>query len=194
MSKIKKFILLGAIILTLLFVISYFVFDNYLNNQNQIAEENNQTTLAKDKTKVLDDNFKITLFKGDVKERESTLKDMKKELGLGDNITEEALRKALENNGYTVDAVYDNEISFKRSPESAVEPNKYYIREFDGYFAIYGSDKDGNLLIENPSTDIYNERKKFKDLPKSDQDIINRLDLKFNTKAEAEEKLSELIS
>jgi hypothetical protein len=194
MNKAKKFILLGAIILTMMFIISYFVFDNYLDNQRTINEENNQTTMAKDTTKTLDENIKITLFKGDSKEKESTLKEMKKELGLDGDITQEMLRKALENSGYSLDAVYDKEIYFKRAAENAIEPNKYYIKEYEEYFAIFGSDNNGNLLIENPQTDIFKERKKFKDLPKSDQDMINKLEMKFDTKAKAEEKISELIS
>jgi hypothetical protein len=195
MNKTKKFILLGAIILTIMFVVSFFVFDNYLDNKKSVNEETNQATMAKDKTAILDESIKITLFKGDSKEKESTLKDMKKELGLDGDITEETLSKALEKSGYKLDSVYDKEISYKRTPESAVEPNKYYIRQYEEYFTVFGSDSNGELTITNPQIDIHlNEKKKFKDLPKVDQDMINNLELKFNTKDEAEEKLSELVS
>lgn len=195
MKKTKKFILLGAIIFTSIFIISFFVFDNYINKQNIIVDENNQTTMANDKSKALDEKIKITLFKGDSKEKESTLKDMKTELGLEGDITEETLTAALEKKGYKLDSVYNDEISYKRSVESAVEPNRYYIKQYEGYFTVFGSDSEGNLILTNPQIDMHlNKKKKFKDLPKGDQDMINNLELKFDTKDAAEEKLSELIS
>lgn len=195
MNKTRKFILLSAIILTLMFVISFFVFDYYFDKGQNIGEETDQITMANDKNNALDEKTKITLFKGDKKEKESTLKDMKKDLNLDGDVTKEALSKALEKQGYKLDAVYDNEISYKRSEESAVEPNKYYIKEYEEYFTVFGSDSEGNLTLTNPQIDMHlNEKKKFKDLPKADQDMISKLELKFNTKDEAEEKLSELIS
>ncbi|MDS0524427.1 hypothetical protein NNC19_01975 [Clostridium sp. SHJSY1] len=195
MNKAKKFIFLGAIIFTLMFVISFFAFDNYLNKRKNIDEETNQTTMANDKNNVLNEKIKITLYKGDSKEKEGTLKDMKKDLGLDGDVTQETLSKSLEKQGYKLDTVYDDEISYKRSVESAVEPNKYYIKQYEEYFTVFASDSEGNLILSNPQIDMHlNEKKKLKDLPKSDQDIINKLELKFDTKDEAEEKLSELIS
>ena len=70
----------------------------------------------------------------------------------------------------------------------------YYIGECDGCIAIYTSDEQGNLTINDPQNDIFRVGKKFKDLTKNDQNIIKNRELKFSNKDDAEEKISELIS
>ena len=194
MSKSKKVILVGMIILTVVFTISFLVFDNYLNNKATEGEESNQATMSTDKTNILADNIKISLFKDDTKEEESTLKDLKSKLNIEGDITEEKLSEVLAKKGYELEYSTKNEISYKRDAKNSVEPNKYYIRETDGFLSIFESDDEGNLTIINPQTDIYVDRKKVKDLPKSDQEMIERWEFKYTTKDEAEDKVSELIS
>lgn len=194
MNKVKKYILVIAIIVTCLFSMSFLAFNKYLNNKKEIIEEENQATLAKEKEKPLDNSIKITLYKDDAKEQQSTLKELKNSLGLSDDLNEKELSEVLSKKGYELDGVYDNEIIYKRLAEDSIEPDMYYIGECDGWIAIYVSDKDGKLTISNPQQDIMNEGKKFKDLPKNDQEIIKNRDLKFKTRDEAEEKISELIS
>lgn len=194
MKDTKKRILIGVIILTIIFVGSFFQFNKYLENKNLEQEEAEQTAITRDKAAVLNDDVLIILFKGETQEKVTTLKDIKSELALEGQVSEQNLTKVLEKKGYSLEAVEDTELTYKRSIEESIEANKYYIKEYDGYFAIYKSDNDGNLVIENPSTDIFNERKQFSQLPKSDQDMINNLEFKYSDRNEAEDKISELIS
>jgi hypothetical protein len=191
MKDIKKRILIGVIILTIIFVASFFQFNKYLENKSLEQEEVEQTAITRDKTAVLSDDVLITLFKGDKQEKVTTLKDIKKELAIEGQVSEESLTKALEKKGYSLEAVEDTELTYKRS---IIEANKYYIKESDEYLAIYKSDSEGNLTIENPITDKFMDRKKVSQLPKSDQDMINNLEFKYSDRNEAEDKISELIS
>lgn len=194
MSKAKKYILLCAIILTCLFSTSFLAFDRYLNNKKQDIEEENRAALAKKMEKSLDDSIIVTLFKGDVKEQETTLGKLKKELSISHDLNVEELSSILSGKGYTLDGVYDKEIVYRRNIKDGIEPNMYYIGECEGFIAIYTSDENGNLTISNPSSDIIKEGKKFKDLTKNDQQMIKNNELKCKTKEEAEERISELVS
>ena len=69
-------------------------------------------------------------------------------------MTESELIKLLEKQGYVLDVNANNEFMFKKDATKTLEANKYYIGDKDGYLAIYKTDKDGNLKIEN-SADVY---------------------------------------
>ncbi|PRR83869.1 hypothetical protein [Clostridium vincentii] len=194
MKDTKKRILIGVIILTIIFVGSFFQFNKYLENKNLEQEEAEQTAITRDKAAVLSEDVLIILFKGETQERVTTLKDIKNELALEGQVSEQNLTKVLEKKGYSLEAVEDTELTYKRSIEESIEANKYYIKEYEGYFAIYKSDSDGNLLIENPTTDIFKDKKQFSQLPQSDQDMINNLEFKYTDRNETEDKISELIS
>lgn len=194
MKDAKKSILIGVIILTIIFVVSFFQFDRYLENKSLEREKTEQTAITRDKTAALSGDVLISLYKGDTEEKVTTLKDIKSELSLEGQVSEESLTKALEKKGYTLEAVEETELTYKRSIEKSIEAGKYYIKEYDGFFAIYKSDSQGNLVVENPTTDIFKDKKKFNQLPKSDQDMISNLEFKYSDRNEAEDKISELIS
>ncbi|SJU64189.1 Uncharacterised protein [Clostridioides difficile] len=82
---------------------------------------------------------------------------------------------------------------FKRDTSNALEPNKYYIGEKDGYLAIYQTDEKGNASIKN-SEDVFLDNKPIENLRDVDKSKIKNFELKYNTKDEAEESVSELIS
>jgi hypothetical protein len=194
MKYAKKYILIGAIILTIIFVVSFFQFNRYLEKKVIEREEAQQTALTRDKTATLKEDILINLFTGDKQEKVISLKNIKSELALEGEVSEESLTKALEKKGYSLEEEGETEITYKRSVENSIEANKYYIKEYEGYFVIYKSDSHGNLVIENPTTDIFNQKKKFSQLPKSDQDMINNLEFKYDDRNQAEDKISELIS
>lgn len=194
MSRRRKCILGAAIIFTCLFSGSFFVFDRYLDNKKEEIEEEHQETLAREKEKTLDNSIMIILYKDDIKEEETTLKELKKSLGINDDLNEKELSNILSAKGYVLDGIYDKEIIYRRTIKDSIEPNKHYIGECDGCIAIYTSDEQGNLTINDPQNDIFRVGKKFKDLTKNDQNIIKNRELKFSNKEEAEEKISELIS
>lgn len=190
----RRYILGTAIIFTCLFSISFLVFNRYLDNKKEEIEEAHQETLAREKEKNIDDSVIVILYKDDIKEQETTLKELKKSLGVNHDLNEKELSNILSGKGYVLDGVYDKEIIYRRTIKDSIEPNMYYIGECDGCIAIYTSDEQGNLTINDPQNDIFRVGKKFKDLTKNDQNIIKNRELKFSNKDDAEEKISELIS
>ena len=196
MRKGSKLIIIGFVVLLAIFVVSFIATDIYLDkksNENggtsQIASsgDNNKKTNLEDKTK-------ISLFKKNSKEKETTLGDLKKELGLEGEVTEEVLSAALEKKGYELDAKSDNELSYTREIAKSIEPNKYYIKDYEGSLAIFKSDSSGNLKIEDPTTDVFKESKRFEDLPSTDRELINNLERKFDNKEDAIDGVYELTS
>lgn len=194
MNKIRKYVLGAAIIFTFIFSVSFLAFDRYIDNKREEIEEANEQTLAREKEKPLDNSILVVLYKDDIKEQETTLKELKKNLEVNEDLNEEDLSELLSGKGYVLDGVYDKQIIYRRSVKDSIEPNMYYIGECDGWIAIYTSDDEGNLTINDPQNDIIKEGKKFKNLTENDQTIIKNRELKFASKDEAEEKISELVS
>ena len=194
MNKIRKYVLGAAIIFTFIFSVSFLAFDRYIDNKREEIEEANEQTLAREKEKPLDNSILVVLYKDDIKEQETTLKELKKNLEVKEDLNEEDLSELLSGKGYVLDGVYDKQIIYRRSVKDSIEPNMYYIGECDGWIAIYTSDDEGNLTINDPQNDIIKEGKKFKNLTENDQTIIKNRELKFASKDEAEEKISELVS
>ncbi len=194
MNKIRKYVLGAAIIFTFIFSVSFLAFDRYIDNKREEIEEANEQTLAREKEKPLDNSILVVLYKDDIKEQETTLKELKKNLEVDEDLNEEDLSELLSGKGYVLDGVYDKQIIYRRSVKDSIEPNMYYIGECDGWIAIYTSDDEGNLTINDPQNDIIKEGKKFKNLTENDQTIIKNRELKFASKDEAEEKISELVS
>ncbi|MGG7176464.1 hypothetical protein ACQPU1_02645 [Clostridium paraputrificum] len=196
MRKVSKLIIISCIVLLGIFVVSFLATDIYLDKKSKESDETSQSLSAGNDNKKLslEDKTKISLFKKNSKEKETTLGELKKELGLDGEVTEEVLSTALQKKGYELDGKGDKELSYTREVESSVEPDKYYIKDYDGYLAIYKSDTNGNLTIENPITDVFKESKKFEDLPSTDRELINNLERKFDNKEDAEDGIYELIS
>ena len=134
--------------------------------------------------------MEVSLSKGEVTEKEKTLKELKKELGVNKDLTEEELSELLTKEGYSLIEECNNKLYYTRT----LSPNKYYIREYNGYLAIFKSDNKCRIKIENKETDIFNKRKKFENLTEKDKESINNFEREFNTREEAEEAISELIS
>lgn len=188
--------LAGAVIaLIIIFLISFFVSDMIINKDID-EPDNNQSTMSGDPSKVtpLNEKMKIALFKGDIKEKEQTLGELSKDLGLEGDITKETLSKALDKKGYVIEGETPSLLTFKRTIEKSVEPNKYYIKAEGDYLAIFKSDDKGELKIEDKTKDIYKNSRKYSDLPAGDKHVIDNLELKFETKEEAMEEITSFIS
>lgn len=190
MNKKKLFISM-TVTLVLIFSITYYLSDKYIVNKN--AE--NKAVVASEikKSSELSDSTKIYLFAGENKEKESTLADLKKELNIDGNLTVPDLSKALKNRGYVLELESNGEMTYKRDISKSVKPNKYYIGEKDGFLAIYKTDNDGTLLIEN-SEDVYSDSKKVENLREPDKNKIRNFEFEYNSKEDAEESLSEFLS
>lgn len=193
MSQRVKTGIIIFVILATVFSVSYFLTNLYIDRNmalNNKTGEINETTNDNKKEAYLDEETKISLNKGHTKEYEESLSALKKDLGLDDNLTEEELSSILSKEGYNLTQECSNELYYTRT----VAPNKYYIREYKGYLAIFKSNENCKLIIEDEETDVFSDSKKFENLRQVDQDSISSFEREFNTKEEAEEAISELIS
>ncbi len=190
----KKRLFIGiVIILALIFSITYYVSSKYISNKNIQNNSVRAESGEDDKNDELNDSTRICLFSGGIKEKESTLADLKKELNLNDNLTQAELAKELRDKGYVLEIASNGEMSYKKDSSKAIKPNKYYIGEKDGYLAIYKTDENGTLLIEN-SNDVYTNSKKVDSLRDIDKNKIKNFELEYNSRDDAEESLSEYLS
>lgn len=187
----KKLFISMTIVLAIIFSITYYLSDKYITNKN--AENNTATSSEINKSSELSDNTKIYLYAGEKKEKESTLADLKKELNIDGNLTQAELSKALKDKGYALEIESNGEMTYKRDISKSVKPNKYYIGEKDGSLAIFKTDSDGTLLIEN-SQDVYSNSKKVDNLGPIDKNKIKNFELEYDSKEDAEESLSEFLS
>ena len=185
-DKIKSGIMIFAI-LTTVFSLSYFLTDMYI--EKELSSKKQDISNVENES-CLDEDMEVSLSKGEVTEKEKTLKELKKELGVNKDLTEEELSELLTKEGYSLIEECNNKLYYTRT----LSPNKYYIREYNGYLAIFKSDNKCRLKIENKETDIFNKRKKFENLTEKDKESINNFEREFNTREEAEEAISELIS
>ena len=190
MNKKRLFISM-TIILALIFSITYYLSGKYITNKN--ARNNTARVSGINKSSGLSDNTKIYLFAGEKKEKESTIADLKKELNIDGNLTQSELSKLLKDKGYVLELESSGQMTYKRDISKSVKPNKYYIGEKDGFLAIYKTDNDGILLIEN-SQDVYSNNKKVNNLRESDKNKIRNFEFEYNSKEDAEENLSEFLS
>lgn len=189
-SKKKLFIGM-TMILVLIFFITYYLSDKYITNKN--LKNNAVEASETNKNNKLSDNARIYLFSGEKKEKELTIAELKKELNISGDLSKGELSKALSEKGYVLELNADGEMTYKKDTSKSVKPNKYYIGEKDGFLAIYKTDKDGILLIEN-SEDVYSDNKKVGSLREIDKNKIKSFEFEYDSKEEAEENLSEFLS
>ncbi|NFG60477.1 MULTISPECIES: hypothetical protein [unclassified Clostridium] len=188
----KKLSVICILMLAIIFSLTYYLVDKSVNNKNllQTSQEKVNTDAEINK---LEDSVKVALFAGDKKESDMTVAQIKQQLNIDGDLTKEELIKILKNSGYALDLTSNSQIMFKRDTSNALEPNKYYIGEKDGYLAIYQTDEKGNASIKN-SEDVFLDNKPIENLRDVDKSKIKNFELKYNTKDEAEESVSELIS
>jgi hypothetical protein len=187
----KKLFISMVVTLALIFSITYYLTDKYITNKN--AQNNTVITSEINKNDELDDNTKIYLFAGEKKEEELTLAELKKELNIDKDLTQAELSKELKDKGYVLEIESNGEMTYKRDASKSVKPNKYYIGEKDGFLAIYKTDNDGTLSIEN-NEDVYSNSKKVDSLSEIDKNKIRNFELEYDSKDDAEEDLSEFLS
>ena len=189
----KKRMFIGmTILLAIIFSLTYYLCDKYITKP--ITEKENATVVnGSGSDGDLSDETKICLYSGDVKEDELSLGDLKKQLNISDDLNESELTNALRDKGYVLVLTADKELTFKRDPSQTVKPNKYYIGEKDGYLAIYKTNENGTLLIENHS-DVYKDSKTIDSLTPADITKIKNFKFEYDNKEDAEENLSEFLS
>lgn len=188
----KKRVFIGIIItLILIFSITYYLSSKYIHDRQ--PKENSVVASQVKQDNELDDNIKICLFAGEKKENELTLAELKKEFNLDKSLTKAELSSALKDKGYLLEKESNDEMVYKRESSKSVKPNKYYIGEKDGFLAIYKTNENGELLIEN-SNDVYTDSKKVDKLGDIDKTKIRNFELEYDSREDAEESLSEFLS
>lgn len=191
--KLRNKVTLFIAFLILCFIATYFIVDNLNdNNSSNIGESTSKTTLYNN-TKSLDDEMTIVLKVDGVVENSETLKEFKTANDI-ENVNEQFLVDYYTSKGYTVESLSDKRAVLNKEEETTIlEPNKYYLGEKDGYFAIYKTDENGKAFIEDDS-DIYTNSRMVNTIPTIDQQEIKSFKLQYDTKDEVKEILSGYIS
>lgn len=193
-NKIIKLSILILVCIIMLGVGTYFITDRLTNSKYNKEETITEKTVYNN-TKALGDEIKIILMSDGVVTKEQNVLEFKEENSIASDISEQFIVNFFLSEGYKLEELIDTRLVFSKDSTSiVVEPNKYYIGEKDGYFAIYKSDKNGKLTIESEE-DIYSNSRPISFL--QDQDDLKRIkEFKnsFDTKEEAKEKLTAYIS
>lgn len=194
--KNKKLSLLSTVIVLALVVSffgSYFITD-ILTNPKYSEANNEVDKTVYNNTKALDDNMTLVLMNEGVVEKEQSIFEFKKENSILTDINEQFIVNFFEANGYNLESLEDEKVVFiKDGTTSVLKPNKYYIGEKDGYFAIYKTDDKGNLSIESDE-DVFTNNRTISFLKGTDLEEIKNFKHYYDTKEEAIEKLTAYIS
>lgn len=196
-KKQKVAILISFIsLLAICFCVSYFL-SEYLTNKTKISYDNKEKNknVYSEKNIYLDDNIYITLKTKDTIDMTENLINLKNKLKLNGNFTKEELSDELSKSGYILSEWDDNKLIYTRTSEITVntlEGNKYYLGEENGYISLFQTDSQGNIIELGKK--IYSESKPISNLPEIDQSYIKENRFSFDTKEEALQKLSEMIS
>lgn len=192
----KKLSLLSSVIVLALVVSffgSYFITDR-LTNPKYAEGSNESDKTVYNNSKALDDNMMLVLMNEGVVEREQSISEFKKENSISTDINQQFIVNFFEANGYNLESLEDEKVVFsKDGTTSVLKPNKYYIGEKDGYFAIYKTDDKGNLSIESDD-DVYKNSRTVSFLKGQDLEEIKNFKHCYDTKEEAIEKLTAYIS
>lgn len=171
---------------------SYFI-TNRLTNP-KYAKNTTEDKTVYNNTKALDDDMILILMNEGVVEKEQSILEFKKENFISSDISQQFIVNFFEANGYNLEELQDEKVVFSKvGTTNVLQPNKYYIGEKDGYFAIYKTDSEGNLTIENED-DVYRNSRSINFLQGEDLEDIKNLKHCYDTKDEAIEKLTAYIS
>ncbi|EKY26194.1 hypothetical protein [Clostridium celatum] len=189
----KKIAKLSVLILVIFLIVgfgTYFVTDKLMNNEYESEEKT-----VYNNTQALSDEIQIVLMDDGIVTKEQSVLEFKAENSIDSDINEQFIVNFFLAEGYELEELLDSKLVFsKENTMVVVEPNKYYIGEKDGYFAIYKSDSEGKLTIESED-DIYKNSRPISFL--QDQEDLKRIkEFKncFDTKEEAKESLTAYIS
>ena len=191
----KISILAGIIVFAVVvsFFGAYIISDRLINPKYSQEKEDDEKTVYNN-SKILSDDMMVVLMNEGVVEKEQSILEFKKENSIVSDINQQFVVNFYEANGYNLESLEDDKVVFvKEGTTSVLQPNKYYLGEKDGYFAIYKTDDSGNLTIEE-SEDVYTNNRPISFLHGDDLEAIKNFKYSYDTKEEAIEKLSAFIS
>ena len=196
LNKKQKSAIIVALVtlLAITFCASYFI-TNYLINKNnkQNVEAQNENVFSSNE--YLNDSIFITLKTNDNVDMVDNLLNIKKKLNLKDKLTEEELSLELSKDGYKLSEKNEEKLTYTRDKairSDVFEANKYYLGEENGYISIFKTDESGNVIESEKK--VYSDSKPIVNLPETDQTYIKDHKFSFDSKEEALQKLSEMIS
>ena len=137
----------------------------------------------------------ITLKTKDEVDIIDTLSNIITKYNLKEKLTEEELSNELSKNGYNLSEKNEQKLTFTREKEvnsTNLSPNKYYLGEENGYISVFKTDSKGEII--EPEKKVYSDSKPISNLPETDQNYIKENKFSFDSKDEALQKLSEMIS
>lgn len=183
-------------LLAICFCLSYFITD-YITDPNRDitnAEAQNETVYSEN-NKYLDNNIYVMLKTNDNIDMAENLINLKSKLDLSENITKEDLSEELSTQGYVLSEWDNNKLVYTRDAAvntSKFKSNKYYLGEENGFISLFKTDSNGNIIESEKK--VYSDSKPLSNLPEIDQNYIKEYKFSFDTKEEALQKLSEMIS
>lgn len=196
LNKKQKSAIIVALVtlLAITFCASYFI-TNYLINKNnkQNVEAQNENVFSSNE--YLNDSIFITLKTNDNVDMVDNLLNIKKKLNLKEKLTEEELSLELSKDGYKLSEKNEEKLTYTRDKairSDVFEANKYYLGEENGYISIFKTDESGNIIESEKK--VYSDSKPIVNLPETDQTYIKDHKFSFDSKEEALQKLSEMIS
>ncbi|MDB1946671.1 hypothetical protein PMY35_02470 [Clostridium tertium] len=183
-------------LLAICFCLSYFITD-YITDPNRDitnAEAQNETVYSEN-NKYLDNNIYVMLKTNDNIDMAENLINLKSKLDLSENITKEDLSEELSTQGYVLSEWDNNKLVYTRDATvntSKFKSDKYYLGEENGFISLFKTDSNGNIIESEKK--VYSDSKPLSNLPEIDQNYIKEHKFSFDTKEEALQKLSEMIS
>lgn len=188
--KKRKYIISIIVVAITLTWCSYCFTKIYFQEKNAKNETVKATMSNKDN---LDNNIKVFLKeKNENSESKETLEKIKEENNLDENATLEQLSEALENKGYYLDEKESNnkELHFKK----CINPNMYYILKYNDNLAIFKSNENCKLYIEDEKKDIYLNTVKYSNFSKDDREYFEGYNAEFKDKEDAANFITQYIS
>lgn len=125
------------------------------NNKQQVINSNNAPDALYVQSRsyeVVSPNSKI-VFKTKYNKSDTYVINKEQQAGLLAGKTKSELEDIYESAGYKVSTISESEVVLIRAVDK-YEPNKYVLGIKDGYIAIYKTDSEGNMFIENQDKDI----------------------------------------
>ncbi len=185
--------LLGIVLIVSLFITSFLW---GINKFTKSQSPKNNNLYHGDKKEVIDDNTRIVLklrdnTSGKLSDYE-VLNLVQLEDSIGKSVDKSRLEEFYSKQGYSLYSYNDKEFIFIKDVVPKFEPNKYYLGVENGCLAIYKSDSEGKLYIEDHEKDV--TQKTVDSLPDGDKQLFKNYELKFNTKQEAYDILAEIQS
>ena len=192
-NKMKKiyYIFSVIVLLVMCFTLIYLITDRLTNPKyDQSNIEEREDKIVYNSTDKLDENTTIEFMIGNEVAKELSLKEFKNENNIDVDVTQEFLFNYVEASGYKLEALGNNKIVFKKENEEVVLiPNKYYLGEKDGYFAIYKTDSEGKAFIESEN-DVFKDSAKVDTIPVEAEENIKSLKYYYDTKEEALQRIA----